>query len=51
MNPLLRKLFRKGAPEPAAIDAFVAETEFPLVDGSDVTFVFRGAAEAVYLRC
>jgi enterochelin esterase family protein len=51
MNPQLRKLFRKGAPDAAAIDAFIAETDFPLVDGSDVTFVFRGAAEAVYLRC
>lgn len=51
MNPQLRKLFRKGAPDGAAIDAFVAETDFPLVDGSDVTFVFRGAAEGVYLRC
>ncbi|MDH3547018.1 MAG: alpha/beta hydrolase-fold protein [Gammaproteobacteria bacterium] len=34
-----------------AVDAFVAETTFPLVDGSDVTFVYRGAADAVYLRC
>ncbi len=51
MNPLLRKLFRKGAPAAGDIDTFVAETEFPLVDGSDVTFVYRGAADAVYLRC
>jgi enterochelin esterase-like enzyme len=51
MNPELRKLFRKGAPDPAALDAFLAEGTFPLVDGSDVTFVFRGQAEAVYLRC
>ncbi|MDX1500522.1 MAG: alpha/beta hydrolase-fold protein [Woeseiaceae bacterium] len=51
MNPVLRKLFRKGAPAPADIDRFVAETTFPLVDGADVTFVYRGAADAVYLRC
>ncbi|MEM8815063.1 MAG: alpha/beta hydrolase-fold protein [Pseudomonadota bacterium] len=51
MNKQLRKLFRKGAPDGASIDAFIAETEFPLVDGSDVTFVYRGGAEAVYLRC
>ena len=51
MNPQLRKLFRKGAPDAAAIDAFVNEAQFPLVDGSDVTFVFRGQADAVYLRC
>lgn len=51
MNPALRKLFRKGPPRPADIDAFVAEAEFPLVDGSDITFVWRGQAEQVLLRC
>jgi enterochelin esterase family protein len=51
MNPQLRKLFRKGTPEPAAIDAFIKEGAFPLVDGSDVTFVYRGKADAVNLRC
>ena len=51
MNPSLRQLFRKGMPEPAEIDAFIGSTEFPLVDGSDVTFVYRGIADAVYLRC
>jgi enterochelin esterase family protein len=51
MNPLLRKLVRKGAPRQDEIDAFIAASRFPLVDGSDVTFVFRGRAEAVFLRC
>ncbi len=51
MNPSLRKLFRKGAPAAADIDAFIKSTRFPLVDGSDVTFVYRGPADAVYLRC
>lgn len=51
MNPVLRKLFRKGAPAASDIDRFIAETGFPLVDGSDVTFVYRGRADAVYLRC
>ena len=51
MNPALRKLFRKGSPTSDEIDAFVASTEFPLVDGRDVTFVWRGAAEQVFLRC
>lgn len=51
MNPALRRLFRKGAPAGADIDAFLADTEFPLVDGADVTFVFRGQADAVFLRC
>ena len=51
MNPSLRRLFRKGPPGDAEIDAFLREQAFPLVDGSDVTFVYRGHAEAVYLRC
>jgi enterochelin esterase family protein len=51
VNAALRKLFRKGSPGTAEIDAFVAGAEFPLVDGSEVTFVYRGAADAVYLRC
>ena len=51
MNPALRKLVRTGAPNPAEIDAFVANATFPLVDGTDVTFVYHGAADAVFLRC
>ncbi len=51
MNALLRKLFRKGTPTAADINAFLSTANFPLVDGSDVTFVFRGQADAVNLRC
>lgn len=51
MNPALRKLFRKGTPDKAEIDAFINASEFPLVDGTEVTFVYRGVADAVYLRC
>jgi enterochelin esterase family protein len=51
LNARLRKLFRKGTPEPAEIDAFLTDGAFPLVDGSDVTFVYRGRADAVHLRC
>lgn len=51
MNATLRKLFRKGAPEPSAVDAFLRETTFPLVDEKDITFVFRGDADEVFLRC
>ncbi len=51
MNPALRKLVRKAAPDRAEIDALIQELDFPLVDGTDVTFVFRGTADAVYLRC
>ena len=51
MNPALRKLVRKGAPSAAEVNEFVENAAFPLVDGTDVTFVYRGAADAVYLRC
>jgi enterochelin esterase-like enzyme len=51
MNPALRKLVRKGAPSVAEVEKFIAQTTFPLVDGTDVTFVYRGEADAVYLRC
>ena len=51
MNPALRKLVRKAAPDGADVDALLRDLEFPLVDGTDVTFVFRGRADAVYLRC
>lgn len=50
MNKDLRQLLRKGAPTAAAIDQFIAGHEFPLVDGTDVTFVYRGHADEVYLR-
>ena len=51
MNPALRKLVRKAAPDRADVDALIEELDFPLVDDTDVTFVFRGTADAVYLRC
>ncbi|MDX1403849.1 MAG: alpha/beta hydrolase-fold protein [Woeseiaceae bacterium] len=51
MNPVLRNLVRKGPPKPKAIDRFIASSSFPLVDGTDVTFVYRGPAKEVFLRC
>ena len=51
MNPALSKLFRDGDPAAAEIDRFLAETPVPLVAGSDVTFLYRGSADAVFLRC
>ncbi|MFK8031818.1 MAG: alpha/beta hydrolase-fold protein [Gammaproteobacteria bacterium] len=51
MNPAIRKLLGKETPTPSDIDAFLDETTFPLVDGTNVTFAFRGDVEAVYLRC
>ena len=36
--------------DPAAIDAFVEDHEFPIVEGDRATFVFRGEADQVLLR-
>ncbi len=51
MNPDLRRLLKKGAPSGEEIDAFLNDNEFPLVNEVDVTFVYRGQADNVYLRC
>ncbi len=51
MNPDLRRLIRKGPPTAEEIDRFLAGNALPLIDENDVTFVFRGQADAVYLRC
>jgi len=51
MNPELQILFQEGAPSPAAINAFLDGGTFPLVDDNAITFIWRGEAEAVYLRC
>ncbi len=50
MNADLRKLFRKGAPVEADIEKFIAGHSFPLVDGTDVTFLYRGQADEIFLR-
>jgi enterochelin esterase family protein len=36
--------------EPAAIDSFLTAHSVPIVEGTSVTFLFRGDAEAVHLR-
>ena len=49
MNPsslLIHKL-EAGRPDAAAVDAFLAEHSFPLVEGTSCTFVYRGEAEEV----
>ncbi len=50
MNTLIQSLYREGSPEPEAIDDFVRENQFPLVEPGHITFVYRGQAEAVHLR-
>ncbi len=53
MSARARKLDLLTRARPAsasAIDAFLSENQFPLVDGDTVSFVYRGAAEQVNLR-
>jgi enterochelin esterase family protein len=40
-----------GSPTSAQVERFLAGRHFPLVDPRGVTFVFRGEAESVALRC
>lgn len=40
----------QGPLDTAALDAFIAAHEFPIVEGTRVTFVYRGRADAVQLR-
>lgn len=46
----LSELERRGLDDPSKIEAFLHENTFPLVEGTRVTFAFRGHADAVYLR-
>ena len=47
----LRDLLAVERPTPESVDTFIAANRFPLVDPTGVTFVYRGAADAVLLRC
>ncbi len=47
----LRDLLGSGRPEPETVDAFIATNRFPIVDPTGVTFVYRGEADTVLLRC
>ncbi len=47
----LRELLAAPTIEPAAIDAFIAANDFPVVDKTGVTFVYKGEATQVLLRC
>ncbi len=51
MNGELKKLLKSTPPPVEHIDAFLTATDFPLVSRSDVTFLFRGDADEVFLRC
>ena len=42
---------KKGSPSNEEVERFILECSFPLVDENDITFVYRGDADEVYLRC
>ena len=50
MSIALAGLHERAAHDPGVVDAFLHGREFPLVEGSRVTFAWRGHAEAVYLQ-
>ena len=44
------ELLKAGPHTPEAVSAFMAANKFPLVEGTGITFVWRGAADAVHLK-
>jgi len=50
MNPTLAQWIGQGVPNGGAVDAFLRDHAFPLVEPGGVTFVWRGAADEVILR-
>jgi len=49
-HPALRGLLDSGTPTGPALERFLTEHAFPLVEGDRVTFVWTGHADAVRLR-
>jgi len=50
LRALLASSEGTSGPDAAAIDAFIADHQFPLVEGPRVTFIWRGEAEGVRLQ-
>jgi len=50
MNPRIEQLMANGPPTAEAVDAFLREQDFPLVEPGAVTFVYQGSADEVTLR-
>lgn len=46
----IHDLLADGPPSPESVDAFLGEHEIPLVEGTSVTFLFRGEADDVRLQ-
>ncbi|HSA80807.1 MAG TPA: alpha/beta hydrolase-fold protein [Geminicoccaceae bacterium] len=49
-HPKIRRLERMAPLERHHVDSFIGRNRFPLIERSAATFVYRGAADAVYLR-
>lgn len=50
MSAALKFLCREGTVDPEAIDIFIEQNRFPLIEPGRVTFVYRGDADKVLLR-
>lgn len=50
MNNKLNILFRDGPPQAGAVESFLRDNHFPVVEPGQVTFVYRGQADEVLLR-
>ncbi len=50
MRLAIHNLLDGGTPDGAAIDAFLRNRSFPLIEGDRATFVFHGDAHEVFLR-
>lgn len=50
MNAALESLLARSPLDQPTIDRFVAEHQFPLIDGKVVTFLYRGEADEVRLQ-
>ena len=46
----IHRLARQAGLDSTAVDTFMRSHQFPLIEGMQVTFVWRGAADAVHLR-
>lgn len=50
MSLAIHELLDQAPPSPERIERFLAEHTFPIVEGTSLTFVYRGAADAVLLQ-
>jgi len=50
LKPAIQQLTETGPPTPSELEAFLERHRFPIVEGTHVTFVYRGEADSVHLR-